>query len=430
MLGTFTKTDKILHDLETVGMHYQFNIQWKSAKGVYVIDKNNKKFLDFTSGIFVTNVGHSNKLVINEISKTLSSPLIYTYNYPHQNRKDYLKLLKKFCKGFFEKFYLLSGGSESVEAAIKLSRLYGLKKNKKKLGIISLNGNWHGRTMGAQMLSSDPAQNFWTVKDKRNIFLDFPYPWNVDEKHSKQFFTNSLKKFKKCNFKRDFCGFFLESFQGWGAVFYPKGYVKEVEKFCKKNDILLIFDEMQAGFGRTGKNFGFENYKVRPDLICCGKGMGSGFPISGVFGSKKILDLPAPGSMSSTNSANPLACAAGLATLKEFKNKKIVKNSEKIGKLFHRELQKLKIKYKNYIFSVQGKGLIAAIIFKNLPFRKMYGKDMANKICEIAVKNRLLVVRTGRESIKFGPPLTINKNELMKGIKILEKSIIEAIKYF
>ena len=120
-----------------------------------------------------------------------------------------------------------------------------------------------------------------------------------------------------------------------GAVFIQKIIIKEVEKFCKKNDILLVFDEMQAGFGRTGKNFGFQHYNVKPDLICCGKGMGSGFPISGVFGSKKILDLPAPGSMSSTNSANPLACAAGIATLKEFKNKNIVKNSEIIGKLFH-----------------------------------------------------------------------------------------------
>ncbi len=240
MIKSINKTDKTLKNLETVGMHYQFNIHWKSAKGVHVFDTNNNKYLDFTSGIFVTNIGHSNNSVLNEISKSLSSPLIYTYNYPHKNRIRYLKLLKKFCNGFFEKFYILSGGSESVEAAIKLSRLYGISKKKRKLGLISLKGNWHGRTMGAQMLCSDPNQNQWTIKDKRNIFLDFPYPWNVKEKDSKVFFENSLMKYKGKNFKKDFCAFFLESFQGWGAVFYPKNYVKQVEMFCKKNDILLI----------------------------------------------------------------------------------------------------------------------------------------------------------------------------------------------
>ena len=427
MFSSINKTHKTLNNLETRGMHQQFNVHWKKARGVFVVDRNNNKYLDFTSGIFVANVGHSNKEVINEISKSLKSPLIYSYNYPHEKRINYLKLLKKFCKGYFEKFYLLSGGSESVEAAIKLSRLYGIKRKKRKLGIISLNGNWHGRTMGAQMLNSDPNQNSWTIKDKRNIFLDFPYPWKVKNKNSKNFFKNSLKNFKKKDFKKDFCAFFLESFQGWGAVFYPKNYVKEVEKFCKKNDILLVFDEMQAGFGRTGKNFGFQHYNVKPDLICCGKGMGSGFPISGVFGSKKILDLPAPGSMSSTNSANPLACAAGIATLKEFKNKNIVKNSEIIGKLFHVELNKIKKKFNEFIFDIQGKGLIAAIIFKDNINLNLTSIDLANIVCEKAIKNKLLVVRTGRESIKLGPPLIINKQELLKGVKILERSIFETI---
>ena len=99
----------------------------------------------------------------------------------------------------------------------------------------------------------------------------------------------------------------LETFQGWGAVFYPISYVREISKFCKKNDIILSFDEMQAGFGRTGLNFGFEHYKVDPDMICCGKGMGGGIPLSGVLGKKKIMDLPNIGDMSSTNSGNPLS---------------------------------------------------------------------------------------------------------------------------
>ena len=131
--------------------------------------------------------------------------------------------------------------------------------------------------------------------------------------------------------------------------------------------------------------------------------------------------------MSSTNSANPLACSAGLATLKEFKAKNIVKNSERIGKLFHTELNNIKIKFQNLVFSIQGKGLIAAIIFKDQPHLNLQGKDVANIVCENAIKNKLLVVRTGRESIKLGPPLTINKKDIIKGLKILEKSIAEAV---
>ena len=142
---------------------------------------------------------------------------------------------------------------------------------------------------------------------------------------------------------------------------------------------------------------------------------------------KKILDLPAPGSMSSTNSANPLACAAGIATLKEFKNKNIVKNSEIIGKLFHVELNKIKKKFNEFIFDIQGKGLIAAIIFKDNINLNLTSIDLANIVCEKAIKNKLLVVRTGRESIKLGPPLIINKQELLKGVKILERSIFETI---
>ena len=116
----------------------------------------------------------------------------------------------------------------------------------------------------------------------------------------------------------------LETFQGWGAIFYPKEFVKEISKLCKKNKILLTFDEMQAGFARTGKKFGYEHYEVKPDLICCGKGMGGGVALSGVIGKKHIMDLPSVGEMSSTNSANPLACVAGISVINEIK-KKILK---------------------------------------------------------------------------------------------------------
>ena len=154
-------------------------------------------------------------------------------------------------------------------------KLYFLKKNKKKLKVFSINGNWHGRTMGAQSLSSDKSQSKWLSNKKDVNFIDFPYPWILKEQNisgadfaEKQILN--LQKKKKLNFKSDVCGLILETFQGWGALFYPKDFVKYLSNFCKKNNIIFAFDEMQSGFSRTGKNFGFMHYGVEPDLICCG----------------------------------------------------------------------------------------------------------------------------------------------------------------
>ena len=179
--------------------------------------------------------------------------------------------------------------------------------------------------MGAQMMSGNKEQREWIGYQDKNIHhIDFPYPWELKKITSKAFLHKSLRKLeKKINLNKDVCGFMLETFQGWGAIFYPEEFVQEISKICKKNKILLTFDEMQSGFGRTGKKFGYEHYNVVPDLICCGKGMGGGIAVSGVIG-KKIMDLPSVGNMSSTNSANPLACVAGKTVLDEIKNKKIL----------------------------------------------------------------------------------------------------------
>ena len=145
--------------------------------------------------------------------------------------------------------------------------------------------------MGAQLMSGNENQKKWIGQNDKNIFhLPFPYPWVLkkEKKTPEEFLLNSLKKFKnKFDLSKDICGVMLETFQGWGALFYPKSYIKLLNKICKKNKNLLCFYEMQSGFGRTGKLFGYENYDVKPDLICCGKGMGGGVPISGVLGKKK-----------------------------------------------------------------------------------------------------------------------------------------------
>ena len=211
----------------------------------------------------------------------------------------------------------------------------------------------------------------------------------------------------------------VETFQGWGALYYPKKYIKLLEKVCRKNNILLTFDEMQSGFARTGYNFGYEYYNVKPDLICCGKGMGGGIAVSGVIGRKKIMDLPEVGNMSSTNSANPIACQAGLAVLDEIEKKKLVLKTKEKGKFLFKRLNDIKEKFSDIVSYVSGNGLIYALIFKN-------DKKIIKKLRDVAMscmKDGLLVVYTGRESIKIGPPLSITLDALEEGTKIIEKNL-------
>ena len=185
----------------------------------------------------------------------------------------------------------MSAGTEATEAAFKLMRMYGQKRKKRKLGIVCFDGNWHGRTMASQMMSGNIQQKKWIgFHDKDIHHIPFPYPWLIKDSNEEEFLKLSIRNLKKkLDLKKDVCGFMLETFQGWGALFYPKKYVKLLSKICKENDILLTFDEMQSGFGRTGKNFGFQHYGIIPDLICCGKGMGGGVALSGVIGKKKII---------------------------------------------------------------------------------------------------------------------------------------------
>jgi 4-aminobutyrate aminotransferase-like enzyme len=404
-------------------MHGQMPIAWDKAKNFNIFDIAGNKFIDFTSTIFVANIGHSNPRLIKYIKLALSKNFLHSYAYINKIREKYIKKLILFAGKNFQKAFLMSAGTEATEAALKLMRMHGQKQGKRKLGIICFEGNWHGRTMGAQMMSGNIKQKEWIGYQDPNIYhLPFPYPWILKNNESEKFLIDSLKKIeKKINLKKDICGVMIETFQGWGAIYYPKEYVKLLFKICKKNNILITFDEMQSGFARTGYKFGYEYYGVKPDLICCGKGMGGGIPISGVIGKKNIMDLPEVGNMSSTHSANPLACYAGLAVLEEINKKKLLQNTKDKEKILFKKLNQIKDKFPKEILYVQGKGLIAALIF-NIRSKNNV-KKILKSIVEECLKNGLLVVYTGRESIKIGPPLTITKEALIEGINVLDQAI-------
>jgi 4-aminobutyrate aminotransferase-like enzyme len=217
----------------------------------------------------------------------------------------------------------------------------------------------------------------------------------------------------------------LETFQGWGALFYPKSFVKAVRKFTEENSILLAFDEMQAGFARTGKKFGFEHYEVSPDLFACGKGMGGGVSLSGVIGKSEIMDLPEVGNMSSTHSANPLVCAAGLAVLEEIDSKNMVAETARKGVILKNLLESLKFKFSDVVNNYYGEGLIAAVIFND--FNNVSKNEFASKVSEKCMQKGLLIVHTGRESIKLGPPLTIEDEALLEAMSVFKEAILEVI---
>ncbi|MCP9796852.1 aspartate aminotransferase family protein [Cyanobium sp. Lug-B] len=423
-------TQQVLASLdryESRSMHGQFPLIWERAVDASVFDIAGNRWIDFTSTIFVANVGHSNARVSAAIQAMMDAPIYSCYAYPNRKRAEYLQKLVEFAGKPYEKAFLLSAGTEATEAALKLMRMYGQKIGKRRRGIVCIEGNWHGRTMGAQMMSSNLAQRDWIGFQDADIHhIPFPYPWALNGASPEAFLDAGLERLASSgiDLENDVCGFMLETFQGWGAVFYPKEFVQAIEKVCGKHRILLAFDEMQAGFGRTGRRFGFQHYEVTPDLIACGKGMGGGVPLSGVLGRSEVMDLPDTGNMSSTHSANPLVCAAGLAVIEELEQRDLVGEAARKGELLFKGLTGLQQRFPDRISDLLGKGLIAAVLFRT-PDTGVADSAFTSRVAERCMQKGLLVVHTGRESIKIGPPLTISDQALLEGIDVLGEAIAE-----
>lgn len=408
----------ILSDLEKYesrSMHGQLPIVWDKAEDFQVFDKWENCWIDFTSTIFVANTGHSNPEIIKALKKQLDQRLIHTYTFPHEIRAKFLKKLIEVTPTYLTKAFLLSSGTEATECAVKLMRMWGQSINSQKVGIISFKGNMHGRTMAAEMLKGDSVSSSWIGYRDPNIYhLPFPYS-------QKSSFLKDIEELEKqgLNLNR-ICGFMIESYQGWSAMFYPQPYIKDLCDFARRHNILVTFDDIQGGFGRTGKLFAYQHYNMKPDLVCLGKGLGGGLPLSAVLGRREIMNLPKTGSMSSTHSANPFCCAAALANLEELYRNNLIEESARKGKLLHARLIELEKKYPRCISYVYGRGLLAALIVVNARF--------ASQICENAMRKGLLLVHTGRESIKIGPPLTILDDALLEGLNVLDESIAEVVK--
>ena len=412
---------KNLERYESRSMHGQLPVVWDRAVDFCIFDDQGNSWIDFTSTIFLANTGHSNPAVLKALEEQIREKLIHTYNFAHDARAEFLKKLCEITPGYLEKSFLMSAGTEATECALKLMRMHGRKDSPSRNVIISFKGSMHGRTMGSEMLKGDPDSSAWIgYKDPNMRHIPFPYPWLA-----KSSFKRDIEALEGEGLQfQNIAGFMIESYQGWGAIFYPKSYIKELFDFAGKHGALVAFDDIQGGFGRTGKLFAYQHYEVEPDLVCLGKALSGGLPLSAVMGRGEIMDLPETGSMSSTHSANPLSCRAALANIEEMESKDLTAESARKGEILHRHLNKLKDKYPECISYVFGRGLLAALIITDPATRKPDGL-FASRICEKAMQKGLLLVHTGRESIKIGPPLTISDDAVEEGVEVLEESIME-----
>ena len=305
---------KKLQALEPVAMRGQPPVVWSHANGFQVADAWGNQWIDWSSGVLITNAGHGRREIVDAIVEYASSELLTNYCFPSEIRMRMVEKLAEMLPAPLEKVFLLTTGSETVECAIKLCRTYGVRAGgRRKHVIVSFDKAFHGRTLGAQQAGGIPALKEWIVNlDPGFVQVPFPDGFRTGD-NSFAGFERALNEHKVG--PEDVAGVMLETYQGGSAAFAPVPYMQALRQWCTEHDALLVCDEVQAGFGRTGKLWGFEHYGIVPDLALLGKGISSSLPLSAVAGRADVMDLQPAGSMTSTHTGNPICCAAALASI-------------------------------------------------------------------------------------------------------------------
>lgn len=398
-------------------------VVWKKGENFIVHDHWGNRWIDWSSGVLITNAGHGRKEIMDAIVAQAKSGLLTNYLFPHALRGKLARMLVKRAPKNLDKAFILSTGSETLECAIKLCRTRGMNLKPSKRVIVSFLNAFHGRTLGAQMIGGIPALKTWIGRqDPMMVQVPFPEGFRCKDV-SFALFTKSLAN-AGVN-PSDVCGVILESYQGGNASFADVAYIKALRAWCDRHSALLVFDEVQAGFGRTGKYWGFEHYGVKADILCCGKGISGSLPLSAVLANHQVLDLYAPGSMTSTHSCNPVCCAATIANLEVLDRVKAVENSARLGKILHARLRDLQKKHPTRIGAVHGKGLVAALHMVKAGSEDP-DADAAWKIVEACYERGVLMfspVGYGGASVKISPPLTITRGALEESLEVLEEAL-------
>jgi 4-aminobutyrate aminotransferase/(S)-3-amino-2-methylpropionate transaminase len=414
---------------EPESMMGQPPVVWDRAEGFQVMDRWGNCWIDWSSGVLIANAGHGRKEIRRALEQALRKPLLSTYVFVHEKRAELTRLLQALApEPERYRVFLLTTGSEAIENAIKLAKTYALQKHgPEKRVLVSFQNGFHGRTMGAQLAGGMPGQRDWLVGEGAT-FVRAPFPDGYkNENTSFDLFLETLHKHKVK--PGQVAGVLTESYQGVGPDFLPHPYAQSLQQFCRDNDAVLIVDEVQAGFGRTGRMFTFEHYDVTPDLIVCGKGVSSSLPLSAVIGREDIMGLYPPGSMTSTHSASPLPVVAAVENLKIFQKENLVEHARLMGELMMPELTRIQRRHPDRLGCLHGLGLVAGIQVVK-PGTKEPDAATALAINEKCFHKGVLMfapVGIGGECIKIAPPLVIPEDALLESVQVLSEAADEVL---
>ena len=421
-------TLETLRNIEPISMRGQPPVVWDRAEGFQVHDAHGNMWLDFSCGVLVTNAGHGTKAIRDAIRDQVDSGLIHNYCFPSEERAELVTLLQEIAPEGLDKVFLLTTGSEATECAIKLARTHGIAKGgNKKIGIVGADRAFHGRTLASQMTGGIPGQKDWIVNLDPAI-VQVPWPdgyWTEDT--SFDLFLTTLKE--RGMSSENIAGVMFETFQGVGPDFAPVEYIQKLREWCDANDVVLIFDEVQAGFGRTGKLWAFEHYGVIPDLICIGKGVTSSLPLSGVIGKTEIVDAYPPGSMTSTHTGNPLSCRAAIASIRSLIDEDLIGNAARLEITLLNAMEGIAQKHPDVVGRTSAKGLVGGLQIVK-PGTQEPSHDLAFDIIERCFHKGLLLfapVGAWGQTVKLAPPLCITKGALEEGLQVLAECVDEAV---
>lgn len=417
-----------LHDFEPRSMRGQPPVVWDRAEGFQVSDKWGNQWIDWSSGVLIANAGHGRKEIADAIAQQAQSHLLTSYVFPNEPRAELVETLSVLLPEPLKKVALFSTGSEAVECAIKLCRTYGVRTGGRgKHVIVTFDKAFHGRTLGSQQAGGIPGLKEWIVNFDPG-FKQVPFP---DAFRTREV---SFEAFERALAEQGVepqtvAGVMLETYQGGSSAFAPVPYMKALRQWCTGHKALLVCDEIQAGFGRTGVMWGFEHYGIVPDLAVFGKGISGSLPLSAVAGRPAVLDLYPPLSMTSTHAGNPICCAASLASIKLIVAEKLAENSARVGAVMHRGLNALASKHPQ-IGCVAGKGLVAGVACVQ-PHSTEPDGDLAFEVVRRSMEKGVLMfapVGYGSATVKIAPPLVITEEAILESLGVLEEAFAEALR--
>ena len=416
-----------LHQYEPLSMRGQPPIVWDRAEKCAVFDPYGNQWLDFSSGVLVTNAGHGRETIVDAITAVAAQRLLTTYCFPNQHRAELAKRLVALSPDGLKKAFILSTGSEATECAVKLSRSWGLRRGGQgKIVMVSFSNAFHGRTLGAQQIGGIPALKDWIVNlDPGFVQVPFPDGFRCRDT-SFELFERSLAE-HGVN-PAQICGVITETYQGGGADFMPLEYAKALRSWCDRHDVVLIFDEVQAGFGRCGRQWGFELYGVVPDLFCVGKGISSSLPVAAVIGRGQIMDQFPPGSMTSTHSGNPICAAAAVASIDLILKEGLIQNADEVGRVLQAEAAALGGKYE-CVGAHHGAGLVSALQMVKPGTTDPDGELAWQVVCFCLENGLMLFAPVGLDgsSVKIAPPLCITADQVRDGMGVIDAAIARAL---